>query len=161
MNRIRRTHATEVVTIETIIVGFDNTDASRAALRWAAHHAKRVGAELLVVYVASSTAEWELSMIQVNPDPIRHEFEKRLQGEWTESLRTAGVPYRAELVVGRPADALLDVARACDPALIVVGMSGRGTLGELVVGNTASRLSHHAARPIVTVPPSWEPAEYT
>ena len=146
-----------MITIETIIVGFDNTEASESALRWAVDRAQRDQSELLVVYVTSSAGEWELAMVQVNPDPIRHEVEKRLRGEWTESVRAAGVSYRTQVVVGRPADALLEIATANDAALVVVGMSGRGTLGELVIGSTAHRLSHRAVRPIVTVPPGWKP----
>ena len=38
------------------------------------------------MYVASSIAEWELSAAQINPDPIRHEFERRLSDEWTAAV---------------------------------------------------------------------------
>ena len=141
--------------MHTIVVGFDNSDAARAALDWAVEHATRIGGELLVVYVASSIAEWELSAAQINPDPIRHEFERRLNDEWTAPVRMANVPCRTRFVVGRPADELMSAARAEQAAVIVIGMTARGTLSELVWGSTQHELRHHAVRPVVAVPASW------
>ena len=43
--------------METIVVGYNDSDAARAALDWAIQHAMRTDSELLVAYVASSIAE--------------------------------------------------------------------------------------------------------
>ena len=102
-------------------------------------------------------SEWELNAAQVNTDPIRKEFERRLRGEWTEPVRAAGVRYETQLEVGRAAEALLDAARRNEAALIVIGMTARGTLGELVFSSVSHHLFHHAVRPVVTVPAGWEP----
>jgi nucleotide-binding universal stress UspA family protein len=142
--------------MERVIVGYDDSPAARGALTWAVHHAQRTGAELVIVYVVSSSFEWELNAAQINTDPIRKEFERRLRGQWTESVRTAGVRYEIQLEVGRPAEALLAAARRKDAALIVIGLTGRGTLGELVFSTVSHHLSHHAVRPVVTVPAGWE-----
>jgi nucleotide-binding universal stress UspA family protein len=139
----------------TIVVGFNNSDAARAALDWAVQHATLTGGELLVVYVASSIAEWELSAAQINPDPIRHEFERRLKAEWTAPVRKASVAYRTRFTIGRPADELMRAAREEQAAVIVIGMTARGTLSELVWGSTQHELQHHAVRPVVAVPASW------
>jgi nucleotide-binding universal stress UspA family protein len=141
--------------MQTIVVGFDNSDAARAALDWAIEHATCIGGELLVVYVASSIAEWELSAAQINPDPIRHEFERRLSDEWTAPVRKANVAYRTKFVVGRAADELMSAARTEQAAVIVIGLTARGTLSELVWGSTQHELQHHAVRPVVAVPASW------
>jgi nucleotide-binding universal stress UspA family protein len=146
-----------MVTMERIIVGYDNSPAARGALRWAVHHASRTGAELIVVYVVSSAFEWELNAVQINTDTIRKDVEHRLRGEWTEIVRDAGVRYEIELKLGRPAEALLAAARRNEAVLIVIGMTPRGTLGELVFSSVGHHLSHHAVRPIVTVPAGWEP----
>lgn len=143
--------------MERIIVGYDDTPAAKAAMRWAVHEAKRTGDELVIVYVVSSVFEWELAAAQVNPDPIRHEFERRLRADWSADARAAGVAYQTQLKVGRPAEVLLDVARHNQAASIVVGMTGRGTLAELVHGSATHHLMHHAVRPIVSVPPDWVP----
>ena len=144
--------------MEHIVVGYDHTPAAQGALAWAAHYARRTtDVELVLVYVVSSTWEWELSAVQVNPDPIRREIKELLHDSWTEPLRAAGLRYQTEVTVGRPAEALLASARRHEASLIVLGMTGRGTLGELVLGSTGREVAHHAVRPIVTVPPDWTP----
>jgi Universal stress protein family. len=46
-------------------------------------------------------------------------------------------------------------AREEQATLIVIGMTARGTLSELVLGSTQHELLHHAVRPVVAVPASW------
>jgi nucleotide-binding universal stress UspA family protein len=147
--------------MERVIVGYDNSPAARAAMRWAVHYASRTDAELIIVFVVPSIAEWEFNAAQVNTDPMRQEIERRLRGEWTDIVRDGGVPYQTQLDVGRPAETLLAAARRNDAALIVIGMTPHGTLGELVFGSVGRHLTHHAVRPIVTVPPDWEPTANT
>jgi nucleotide-binding universal stress UspA family protein len=144
--------------MEKIVVGYDHTRAADGALAWAIDYAGKSGSELVIVCGVSSTWEWELAAIQVNPDPIRHKIGQLLQQEWTAPVRAAGVAYRTEVLDGRPADVLLASARRHEAALIVLGMTGRGTLGELIVGSTGREVAHHAVRPIVTVPAGWTAA---
>jgi nucleotide-binding universal stress UspA family protein len=141
--------------MDTIVVGYDDSAAARSALAWAAQCADHAGRELVVVYVASSIAEWELAAAQVNPDPIRHEVRRLLKDEWTASLRRNGVPYRTRLRSGRVAEQLMRAAREEQATLIVIGMTAKGTLSELVRESTQHRLLHHAARPVVAVPAGW------
>ncbi len=141
--------------METIVIGYNNSDAAKAALTWAGEQAKRTNSEILVVYVASSAAEWELAAVQIDPDPIRHEFQRRLREEWTAPLRKAEVAYRTKFVSGRVAEELMSSAREEQASLIVIGMTLRGTLSALVAGSTQHELLHHAVRPVVAVPATW------
>lgn len=141
--------------MEKIVVGYDHSPAAQSALAWGVDYAARSGAERIIVYSVSSAWEWELTAIQVNPDPIRHKIGQFLRQDWTATVRAAGVPYQTEVLVGRPAEVLLATARRHEAALIVLGMTGRGTLGELVTGSTGRQVAHHAIRPIVTVPAGW------
>lgn len=139
-----------------IVVGYDDTPAARAALAWAADYAAAVGGELLVVYVSSAIVELELAAAQIDADPIRRSFEHRLEGEWTASLRQRRISFRTKVVVGRVATELMRLARAEHAALIVIGMTGRGTLGELTFGSAEHELVKHAVRPVVAVPKVWQ-----
>lgn len=141
--------------MEKIVVGYDHSPAAQGALAWGVDYAGRTDAELIVVYGVSSAWEWELAAVQVNPDPIRQEMERLLRQDWTATVRAAGVRYQIEVAVGRPADVLLASARKHEAELIVLGMTGRGTLGELVTSSTGRQVAHHAVRPIVTVPAGW------
>ncbi len=145
--------------MEHIVIGYDHTPPAQGALSWAIDYAGRSGAELVLVYVISSAWEWELSAVQVNPDPIRREVTELLRQSWTEPVRAAGIKYQTEVTIGRPAEVLLASARRHEASLIVLGMTGRGTLGELVLSSTSRQVAHHAIRPIVTVPAGWVAGE--
>jgi nucleotide-binding universal stress UspA family protein len=142
--------------MQTIVVGYDDTPPARAALSWAAIEAGQRRARLLVVYVVSSAGEWELAAAQVNPDPIRREFERLLDGEWTATLRDGGVEYDTRIAVGKVGQALRQVASDADAAMIVVGMTHHGVLADLVAGDTEHDLLRHSARPVVAVPAEWQ-----
>ncbi len=143
--------------MEHIVIGCDNSPAAQGALGWAVDYGQRTAAELVIVYVVSSAWEWELTAVQVNPDPIRREIKDLLRESWTAPVRAGGVRYQTEVAVGRPAEVSLAAARHHEASLIVLGMTGRGTLGELVLGSTGRGIAHHAIRPIVTVPAGWTP----
>ncbi len=142
----------------TIVVGYNHSETSQAALRWATEQARLMSGDVLAVYVASTVADWELAAVQLNTDPMRQELERCLEGSWTESVRERGVPCRTRFVYGRPAEELMKVARGDQAALIAIGMSPRGTLTELVVGSTMHDLRRHAVRPVVAVPKGWPEA---
>jgi hypothetical protein len=67
--------------------GEGSEEFSGGGVGWAVHHARRRVAELIVVFVVSSSFEWELNAAQVNTDPIGKELRRRLRGEWTEPVR--------------------------------------------------------------------------
>ena len=139
-----------------IIVGYDDSPAARAALRWAADHATALGGELLVVFVSSAIAELEFAAAQINTDPIRAGYERHLQGDWTALLRERNIQFRTHVAVGRVATELMRVAHTEHASLIVIGMTGRGTLGEIVFGSAEHALVKHAVRPVVAVPAAWQ-----
>jgi nucleotide-binding universal stress UspA family protein len=141
-----------------IVLGYDDSASARAAMEWAARQAQQTGQEVYVVYVISSLAEWELAAIQVNSDPIRRAFDERLRTEWTESLRARRIPYHTRLAIGRVAEQLMEVARAEDANMIVIGMTSRGTISDLVSRSTMRDLRGNAVRPVVAVPATWSPA---
>ena len=137
-----------------IVVGFDNDAAAPAAMRWAADQSDRTTSELVIVYVTSSVGEWELAAVQIDPDPIRRD-QRLLDSEWDRAARERGTQFRTQVAVGRAATELMRIAQAEEASLIVIGMTGHGTLSELITGSTQSDLRRHAVRPVVAVPESW------
>src|SRR4051794_2902953 len=98
--------------MQELLVAYDDSDAARAALAWAIQYAKAADARVVLLYVVSSVGEWELAAVQVNTDPLRRRLGELLDGTWSEPLRQADVPYRTKMVVGRPAEKILETARA-------------------------------------------------
>lgn len=70
-----------------------------------------------------------------------------------EFVRQAGVdPADVEItaVEGGAARVLLDASHSAD--MIVVGTRGHSAMRDLLLGSTASQLSHHSKVPVVIVP---------
>ena len=141
--------------MDTIVVGYNDSPAARAALAWATNEARHRNARVLVVYVVSSIGDWTLAAIQVNTDPLRAALEQHLAGKWTAPLRDQGIDYNTTGVEGSVGKAIRAAAVQADVSMIVVGMTHRGALAEWMSDDPEPDLARHAARPFVAVPAGW------
>ena len=57
-----------------------------------------------------------------------------------------------EVVVAKPAEALLQVAEECDATVIVVGTSGESPIKGAILGSTPHKLLQLSTRPVLCVP---------
>ncbi len=147
--------------METVVVGVDGSDGSKAALAFAAHEAALRGATLRVV------TAWELPystfagglMPPVNlADVVREDAERvaRAAAEEAEALEP-GIYVEHLAVQGQPAEVLVDESR--NAAAVVVGTRGHGGFASLLLGSVGQQVVHHAACPVVVVPrPAAEPS---
>jgi nucleotide-binding universal stress UspA family protein len=142
-----------LLTIQPIVVGYDDSRASRAALRWAVREASLRAAPVVVVHVVSSIREWVLAALQVDTDRLRRRAGRELRDVWTAPLRARGVPYTAQVASGRPGPTLLRVARSRRAACVVIGTDHRQRLGVRNDGPVTRYVQHHARRPVIVVPP--------
>ncbi len=133
----------------TALVGVDGSDGSLEAVRWLAELAPAIGLSTIAVAVEEPFLEWTPAN---SPQNWRRHVEHQIEG-WTAGLTSAGVKVtprpRRDL---KPADGILDTARAEHADLIVVGMRGLGGISGLRAGGVAVKVLHHAARPLVLVP---------
>ena len=63
----------------------------------------------------------------------------------------AGVQYDTEIVIGRPAEALVEHAQKCGCDAIVMGASSHGRVRSLVLGSVAAKVAHMADVPVTVV----------
>jgi nucleotide-binding universal stress UspA family protein len=67
-------------------------------------------------------------------------------------VRQEGCEADAEILEGNPADQVVDLARARNAPLIVVGSRGLGAIAGALLGSVSSAIIHRADRPVVVVP---------
>jgi nucleotide-binding universal stress UspA family protein len=143
-----------MVTSETagkILVGVDGSDASRRALAWALAEAYLRGVGCVLVHA------WDFGLAASSPAPgnaleVLVDDANTLLDRDLAFARTSDVPVKGILVYGSASAALIDAS--ADALMLVVGTRGRGGLASALLGSVSSACVHHAACPVVVIPPA-------
>lgn len=130
-----------------IVVGFDGSEHSRDALRWALEFC--LEEQTVRVVVALDVAPW------LDEDLTGHRYPDETEAEvtlLTDALDAVDPERRAErhMVLHGPHQALTDAS--ADAALVVVGARGRGLVGPKILGSVSTWMLHQMPCPVVVVP---------
>jgi nucleotide-binding universal stress UspA family protein len=131
-----------------IVVGYDGTESSRAALEAAIDLAKGLGEPILAVFgygVNPMGGE-----VKDHAEALR-ELGTNLTAEAVERARTAGAEAEAVLADVEGSAALTAVADERDARMIVVGSHGEGPIRGALLGSTAYHLVHISERLVLVV----------
>jgi nucleotide-binding universal stress UspA family protein len=134
----------------------DFSESAAAAERHATRLAQALGAELVLVHVASEGPLWHEGLI--TPE-LRGVFEaQRTWAADTLAARAAaltdfGVGARSIVEVGVAWKEIVRLAKEEQADMIVMGTQGRTGLDRLLVGSVAERVHRHAPCPVLTVRP--------
>ncbi|TDE19861.1 universal stress protein [Actinomadura sp. 6K520] len=129
-----------------VVVGYDGSPASGAAVRWAAVAARLRGVPLTVAHAWDMYAAAGPMAVPVGDLVAAAE---KVVAEGADHAREETGEVRAVIGRGGPTPVLLEAA--ADAELIVVGTRGRGGFAGLVLGSTAVELASHASVPVVVV----------
>jgi nucleotide-binding universal stress UspA family protein len=139
-----------------IVVGFDGSSASHAALRWAVRRAAEEQASVTVVEVGYRVRLAPGTSYAVQPYGTAPPIERMGQRSQLHDAVAAAKGNRTEPgivelhVDGEPAVELTKLAE--NATMLVVGHTRRGRLSELILGSTAASCLRHARCPVVLVP---------
>jgi nucleotide-binding universal stress UspA family protein len=134
-----------------IVVGYDGSAASHAALRYAAIEGRRRNLPVRVLTVfdydwrgSPSAGVDELEL------PVRQRVQLMVDRAVDEARRTVpGVSFSGTAVVGSPGVVLADASRTA--SLIVVGNRGLGGFGGLTTGSVSKYVATHAHCSVLVV----------
>lgn len=141
--------------INTIIVGVDGSDSSRAALHWAYAEAAHHGASITAV------STWHPPAMPMAPPygslpPEDYGAQPKkdalaLLEKFTSELETRdpAVDVRTSIEEGNPAKVLIERSKGAD--LLVVGSRGHGGFAGMLLGSVSQHLVAHADCPVVVV----------
>ncbi|MCK9418259.1 MAG: universal stress protein [Nitrospirae bacterium] len=133
------------VDFKSIVVATDGSKYSLAAASEAIGLAKQNKSELTVISVVPSElmtpTDIDLTMThkELIADKEMHEAEKNVKSV-KEAAQKEGVAVKAFVMSGRPADAIIEIARDKNADLIVLGSHGRTGLEKLLMGSVAERV---------------------
>jgi nucleotide-binding universal stress UspA family protein len=127
--------------VPRIVVGYDGSGASNAALAWAAGHAAASGARLEVV------AAWDVPISERSEGGAADaELSHKVEAVLGEAARAEADTI---VVEGPPGPVL--VGHSVGAGLVVVGCRGLGALNELLLGSVSAYVASRAHCPVVIV----------
>jgi nucleotide-binding universal stress UspA family protein len=141
---------------DVILVGFDGSDAARAALAFGIEEAGLRGATLRIVsawhepLAAYMGGGFEPPGPHLDPSALEAAAHQELDEALAEIRQDpAGLEVERRVRQGRAAAVLLE--EAAEAALLVVGSRGHGGFAGLMLGSVSQQCAAHAPCPVVVV----------
>lgn len=136
-----------------IVVGFDGSEGSRRALRWAMEEARQRGDALHVVHTWHYPYVGDyLTLTESAFEGTERMAEQTLEDGVTEARTIADLEVTGETIQAPAAEGLINAAAGAE--LLVVGTRGHGGFSGLLLGSVSMQCAHHAPCPLVIVPPA-------
>lgn len=146
--------------LRSLLVPIDFSPQSREALSCAVALARRTGAKLILLHAVEHPSFFgPIDAPALVTDAIRTEeaalleqARLEMQHAVLELTNREDPGIEQDLWMGEPSEVILEVARARDVGMIVMGTHGRRGLSHLMVGSVAERVLRRAPCPVMTVP---------
>ncbi|WP_406830652.1 universal stress protein [Pedococcus sp. KACC 23699] len=140
---------------EGVVVGYDTSDLSDAALGEGFRQAEQRGLPLTVVH--TWTVEYaDTGMVVLDPDELRSRLGDQVTTATEEAVAAWSEKYpqvrvRSRVLDAHPVSALVEASR--DAALVVVGSRGLGGFRGMLLGSVSQGVLHGAHCPVMVVRP--------
>jgi nucleotide-binding universal stress UspA family protein len=137
-----------------ILAGFDGSEASLKAVYKATDLAKSMGAELLIVTVVPPPTVLLGEMMTpepIDPKPLADAARSTLEALAEKLAKEKGVEPKTIVLIGDPADSIVELAEAEGVDLIVVGRRGLSRLERLFVGSVTKKIIERTHRDTLIV----------
>lgn len=140
-----------------VVIGYDGSQTSAAALEWATAEAVREHAPLRIAEVFEVVVVSRPSPGKIVPLAALRTVRERGLEALAESLRLQHPQLTVETVLleGSPSAALVE--ETAQARMLVLGSHGLGGFAGMLIGSVAVQVSTHAQCPIVVVPPDTLP----
>lgn len=136
--------------MKTILIGYDEGEASKRALERGAQLAKAFDSTLIVTSVAPITTNIGRSAGPIDPtDPPEAHIEEL--GHAKAYLDGEGLKADYVPAIGHPAETIVEVARDRDADLIVIGTREPNLLQRLFGQSVSDSVAHHVHSDILIV----------
>ncbi len=134
-----------------IVVGYDGSDPSEAALQWAARAADHQGRKLVILHAAeritytqdAGSGLWKNEDVIADAKEIAGEGRNTVLKDFPDlEVDVAGSLFSAKVALGE---------RSTTASMMVLGSHGRGRVGALLLGSTAYSVAGYSRCPVVVV----------
>lgn len=134
-----------------IVVGYDGSPDSQAALDWAIREAGARHYGVRVVYCEPDLRAWDGAATSMAGAPVPvvplPDDGSALLDAATAQASLAGVPAQAVSTPGSPTAVLVEQSRTA--AMVVLGSRGHGAMSSAILGSTVSHVASHGYCPVI------------
>jgi len=135
---------------EKILVPLDGSEIAEVALPYAEELAGRLGSEITLISVSHSTEEQDQQMFQSYIQKTVESMRERAE-RYFERPSERAIEVNSAILVGNPAEKIVDYADSGDIDLIVMATHGRSGISRWALGSVADKVLRATERPVVLV----------
>ncbi len=128
-----------------VVIATDGSDNSKNAVDIGIKIAGSMGASVDAVHVVR--AAWETEV-----DSELRDEAKKIVGYVEEKGNEENVSVEGVILIGNPAEMLIDYAQKKDADLIVMGTKGMSGIKRFMLGSVAENVVRHSEKPVMVVP---------
>ena len=136
---------------ETIVVATDGSTHAERALTYARDLAVRDDAVVVVVHAFEAVPGYLGEPMKSDFTALHVHRGREIAQRAATMVEDAGVDVEVEVLQGPPAEAILNVAKAYEADLIVMGSRGQGEFTSLLLGSVSHRVLAHSTVPVLVV----------
>ena len=136
---------------EPVVIAVDGSEGAQAAVRAGARVARSIGTRAVLVYVRPALGPLGEPYYQEKLSEQMAYARDALERA-SALLSDEGVDADEEILEGNAPEQVVELARARDASVIVVGSRGLGAVAGALLGSVSSGILHRADRPVLVVP---------
>lgn len=139
-----------------IVVGVDGSESSERAAATGVAIARQWQSTLTFVTVVRPPEGW-WGIVGSPPTPAAvgdaiADAQRDVVESTLATLDLEGIEYSVETEIGDPTKELLAACQEQSADLLIIGKRGAGLLERVMLGSVATRVSNHAATPVLIIP---------
>jgi nucleotide-binding universal stress UspA family protein len=128
-----------------IVVGYDGSEGSKAALLQALSLAKELGSEVSALWIRGKLPHYPETIDEIEEEKEATDaFFGKLKAEIAAASTEHSIPIEAHSESGHPAKTILEYGKRTKCELIVLGHSGHSGIWGNRLGHTAQKVSENA-----------------
>jgi len=139
-----------------VLIAVDLSSWAEMAFRWYARHLHVSGTEVICFHLGEMPHISPVEAYGLAADAYNNALEgckdtaKRVQDTFVSKMNQYDIQGRILIKYGsRPGEAIIDISRAEEVSMIVMGTRGLGQLRRTVLGSVSDYVLHHAQCPVV------------
>jgi len=141
-----------MITIKSILCPMDFSDASKSAYRYACEFARSMGSKVILLNVIEPrpiAADMTLNYVPLEDDLAAAAKEDFIP--LVDEARAMGIDVSADVMIGMPAEVIVQQTADFDVSLLIMGSHGKTGLSRLLMGSVAEAVIRKAQVPVLIV----------